>query len=188
VVKPEEGNVTTAPVPDADPADPYDVAKLARRMDISAATARRYARRAVTIPDGRQITGWPPGMAGGQLLEHRLRDKLAAQLGGITEANMPYGRPDVLTATTVFEVEPAKNWRHGVSQVLSYSAQTGLPPAIALFGAIHHDTLLKLYLKIRDGMGRANYGTIALWWWAGAAWTPISSRARCRNMPAPGPQ
>ena len=54
-------------------------------------------------------------MAGGQLLEHRLRDKLAAQLGGITEANLPYGRPDVLTATAVFEVEPAKNWRHGVS-------------------------------------------------------------------------
>lgn len=92
------------------------------------------------------------------------------------------------SSTAVFEVEPAKTWRRGVSQVLSYSAQTRLPPAIALFGAIHHDALLKLYLKIRHGMGRANYGAIALWWWAGAAWTPISSRARCRNMPAPGPQ
>jgi hypothetical protein len=180
--------VTAAPAQDVDPADPYDVAELACRMGVSPATARRQLRRAVTLPDGRQVAGWPPGMAGGQLLEHRLRDKLAAQLDGITEANLPYGRPDVLTATAVFEVEPAKNWLHGVSQVLSYSAQSGLPPAIALFGAIHHDALQKLYLKIRDGMGRANYGAIALWWWAGAAWTPISSRARCRNMPALGPQ
>jgi hypothetical protein len=180
--------VTAEPAPDADPADPYDVAELGCRMDVSPATARRHLRRAVTLPDGRQVTGWPAGMAGGQLLEHRLRDKLAAQLGGITEANLPYGRPDVLTASAVFEVEPAKNWRHGVSQVLSYSAQAGLSPAIALFGAIHHDALLKLYLKVRDGMGRANYGAIALWWWAGTAWTPISSRSRCRNMPAPGPQ
>ena len=180
--------MTAVPAPDAHPADPYDVAGRARRMDVSPATARRHLRRAVTLPDGRQVTGWPAGMACGQLLEHRLRDKLAAQLGGITEANLPYGRPDVLTATAVFEVEPAKNWRHGVSQVLSYSAQTGLPPAIALFGAIHHDALLKLYLKIRDGMGYANYGTIALWWWAGVVWTPISSRSRCRNMPVPGPQ
>ena len=124
-------------------------------------------------------------MAGGELLEHRLRDKFAAQLG-VTVANLPYGRPDVLTATAVFEVEPAKNLRHGARQVLGYSAQASLPPAIALFGAIHHDALLKLYLKIRDGMGRANAGAVALWWWAGVAWTPISSRARCRNMPAPG--
>ena len=158
-------------------------------MDVSpAAVARRYLRRTITLPDGREITGWPPGTARGRLLEHKLRDKLAAQLGGITEANLPYGRPDVLTATAVFEVEAAKNWRHGVSQVLSYSAQSGLPPAIALFGAIHHDALLKLYLKIRDCLGRANYGAIALWWWAGVGWTPISSRSRCRNMPAPGPQ
>lgn len=178
----------TAPSPDADLAASYDVAELACLMDVSPATVRRHQRGTVTLPDGRQITGWPPGMAGGRLLEHRLRDELAAQLGGITEATLPYGRPDVLTATAVFEVEPAKNWRHGISQVLSYSAQVGLPPAIALFGAIHHDALLKLYLKIRDGMGRSNYGAIALWWWAGTAWTPISSRARCRNMPAPGPQ
>ena len=87
-----------------------------------------------------------------------------------------------------FEVEPAKNWRHGGGQVLGYSVQVGLLPEIALFGAIHHDALLTLYLKIRDGMGRANYGAVALWWWDGAAWTPISSRARCRNIPARGPQ
>ena len=101
--------------------------ELARLMGIAPSTARKYLRRAVTLPDGRQVTGWPPGTAGGRLLEHQLRDKLAAQLGGITEAALPYGRPDVLTASAVFEVEPARQWRHGVRQVLAYPAQTGLP-------------------------------------------------------------
>lgn len=167
------------------PADPYDIAEMARRMDVAPATARRYLREAVTLPDGRQVTGWPPGAAGGRLLEHRLRDRLAAQLGGITEANLPYGRPDVLTAKAVFEVERARNWRHGVRQVLAYSAQTSLPPAIALFGAINRDALLQLYLKLRGDMYRGNAGAIALWWWGGASWTPVSSRKQCRNMPVP---
>ena len=90
-------------------------------------TTRNYLRATISLPDGRQINGWPPGSAGGQLLEHRLRDELATQLGGITEAQLPYGRADVLTKDTVFEVEPAENWRHGVRQVLAYAAQVGLP-------------------------------------------------------------
>ena len=105
-------------------------------MGVTPETARSYLREVVILPDGRQITGWPPGAAGGQLLEHRLRDNLATQLGGITEAQLPYGRADVLTKDTVFEVEPAENWRHGVRQVLAYAAQVGLPPAVALFGTV----------------------------------------------------
>jgi hypothetical protein len=100
-------------------------------MGVTPETARSYHRETVILPDGRRIAGWPPGAASGQLLEHRLRDNLATQLGGITEAQLPYGRADVLTKDTVFEVEPAENWRHGVRQVLAYAAQVGLPPAVA---------------------------------------------------------
>src|SRR5487761_1268337 len=113
--------------------------ELATLMGVSAETARGYMRASVTLPDGRSIAGWQPGTAGGQLEEHRLRDKLAAQLHGITEAVLPYGRADVLTASAVFEVEPVKNWRHGVRQALAYSAQTNLPPAVALFGPVTAD-------------------------------------------------
>jgi hypothetical protein len=160
------------------------VGDLAARMEVSPATARRYLRQAITLPDGRQITGWPPGTAGGRLEEHRLRDKLAAQLRGITEACLPYGRADVLTATAVYEVETARKWRGGVRQVLAYAAQTGLPPALALFGTIHRDDLLELYIKLRGEMWwRSGAVPIALWWWNGAVWEHISSRSRCRNMP-----
>jgi hypothetical protein len=83
-----------------------DIGTLADLMGVAPGTARRCLRRTITLPGGRQITGWPPGTVGGNLEEHRLRDKLAAQLHGITEANLPYGRADVLTAAAVFEVEP----------------------------------------------------------------------------------
>jgi hypothetical protein len=65
---------------------------------------------------------------------------------------------------------------------MAYSAQTGVPPALALFGTIHHDALLKLYLKIRGDRWHGNAGAIALWWWTGHTWTPISSRTRCVNI------
>lgn len=157
--------------------------ELAGRMGVTAGTARRYLRGQITLPDGRQIIGQQPGTAGGQLEEHRLRDKLAEQIHGITEAVLPYGRADVLTAAAVFEVERHRTWQNGARQALAYSAQTGLPPALALFGTIHRDDLLKLYLKLRGDMWHGNAGAIALWWWTGYAWTDISSRTRCVNMP-----
>jgi hypothetical protein len=180
--------MTAGPTGECELADPYDVAELARCMAVTPATARRYLRRAITLPDGRKVYGWPPGAAHGRLLEHQLRDKLAAQLGGITEAVLPYGRADVLTATAVFEVERHRSWRHGAQQVLAYSAQTGLPPAVALFGPIHHDDLLSLYLKLRGDPYHGNAGALALWWWNGYGWEHVSSRTRCRNMPAPRDQ
>jgi hypothetical protein len=66
-------------------------------MGVSPATAPRHLRKAVTLPDGRQIAGQAPAVSGGKLPEHELRDKLASQLDGITEAVLPYGRADVLT-------------------------------------------------------------------------------------------
>ena len=160
-----------------------DWSKLAGLMGVTAGTARHYVRGQIALPDGRQITGQQPGTAGGQLEEHRLRDKLAEQLHGITEAVLPYGRADVLTAKAVFEVERYRTWRNGARQALAYSAQTGLPPALALFGTIHRDDLLKLYLKLRANMWHGNTGAIALWWWTGHSWADISSRTRCVNMP-----
>lgn len=38
--------------------------------------------------------------------EYRVRDDLARQVGGLTEAHLPLGFADVLTAQAVFEVEP----------------------------------------------------------------------------------
>lgn len=172
-------------VPGSQPLYPATLEEFAALMDVSPRTVRRYQRASVQLPDGRYVYGWPPGTAPARLTEHRLRDQLAAQLHGITEAVLPYGRADVLTRNAVFEVEPRRSWRNGIRQALAYSAQTGLPPAIALFGAIHHDELLKLYLKLRDQRLHANAGPIALWWWTGGTWIHISARSRCRNMPAP---
>jgi hypothetical protein len=120
-------------------------------MGVTPETGRSYHRETVILPDGRRITGWSPGAAGGQLLEHRLRDNLATQLGGITEAQLPYGRADVLTKDTVFEVEPAENWRYGVRQVLAYAAQVGLPPAVALFGTVAAERMLAVYEQLSGG-------------------------------------
>lgn len=156
--------------------------ELAALMDVTAQTARRYLRESVTLPDGRQIIGWPPGTAGGQLLEHRLRDKLAAQIGGITEAVLPYGRADVLTAQSVFEVEPAQHWRNGVRQALAYSAQVALPPSVALFGKMSLDGMLAVYEKLSGGQfARRSATPVALWWWDGSRWQHVTGRGKCRD-------
>lgn len=160
------------------PLNPEDVAEVAARMQISPATARRYMREQVTLPDGRVITGHAPGASAVTLPEHDLRDRLAKQLGGITEASLPFGLADVLTANTVFEVEPCGSWRHGVRQALAYSAQTDLPPAVALFGRGTPGEVLKLYKELGG-----NWPPIGLWWWTGYTWTQVTSRRSCRFMP-----
>jgi hypothetical protein len=162
------------------PVTPEELEKLAARLDVAPSTARRYLRASITLPDGRVITGQLPGCAGVTVTEHRLRDELASQLRGITEASLPYGRADVMTAAAVFEVETAANWRTGMRQVLAYSAQCGLPPALALFGKAHRDEVLELYLRLRDGKP-----PVQLWWHSGYGWQHITSRRVCRNMRAP---
>jgi hypothetical protein len=112
------------------------------------------------------------------LEEHWVHDVLAVQLGGLTEACLPCGRPDVLTSRAVFEVELYKSWRHGARQVLAYSAQCGLPPALALFGLIHRDDLFRFWRKLQD-----RDPAIGLSWWTGRRRDQITSRARCVTMP-----
>ncbi len=135
---------------------------------------RRYRLRPVTVPNGRTVTGAMPGRSAITLLEHALRDELATTVGGVTEASLGYGRADVLTADTAFEVEPAKAWRHAVRQAIGYAAQTGCEPAVALFGAAHAEQVADIYLRLRDGQPPA-----ALWWYSDGHWQRISSRGAC---------
>jgi hypothetical protein len=160
------------------PLTPEELADLAARYDVSPQTARRYLQAFVTLPDGRQIRGQAPGTAGVQHPEHVLRDVLARQLRGITEALLPYGRADVATATHVFEVESAPKWREGVRQVLAYAAQCGLAPAVALFGPVDRVGMLKLRTKLCQGRP-----PVELWWWGGRRWEQITANSRCRNFP-----
>ena len=140
----------------------------------------RQGRQTIELPDGRTVRGRIPGLSGTVHLEHYLRDELARRIRGVTEANLPYGRPDVMTDQAVFEVEPLAKWRNGVRQVLAYSAQTGLEPTLALFGAAKNDQVLKLYLKLRDGSPRVH-----LWWYSGRGWESVHSRRCCTVMRAP---
>jgi hypothetical protein len=143
----------------------------------------RYLRRWVELPDGRRVYGRDPGRSFVTQVEHVLRDELARTVRGVVEAVLPFGRADVLTTRAVFEVEPAQRWRSGVRQALTYAAQTGLPPNVALFGAAHRNQVLKTYLTLRDkGFG------VGLWWFDGWVWRSIHARTQCLNMRAPDEQ
>jgi hypothetical protein len=141
----------------------------------------RYSRKWITLPDGREVAGRSPGRSGVSCFEHLLRDQLARQIGGVTEVCLPYGSADVMTTRLVFEVESLAKWRHGVRQVLGYAAQTGLPPALALYGDALRDDVLKMYIKLRDGSPR-----IHLWWHTGQTWREIHNRTLAgKNMVTP---
>jgi hypothetical protein len=143
----------------------------------------RYLRRWVVLPDGRRIYGRDPGRSFVTQVEHVLRDELARTVRGVVEAVLPFGRADLLTTQAVFEVEPARQWRSGVRQALTYAAQTGLSPTVALFGAAHRDLVLKTYLTLRDnGFG------VGLWWFDGRVWRNIHARTQCLTMRAPDDQ
>lgn len=135
---------------------------------------------AIRVPNGTLVAGRMPGFSGVTLLEHQLRDRLAFDVGGLTEATVPYGRVDVLTSTIAFEVEPIRSWRYGVRQALAYGAQTGCSPAVALFGAASSDAVLKMYLTMRDVPP-----PIDLWWWSRGKWDHITSRRACVVMRTP---
>jgi hypothetical protein len=156
-------------------------------LGISDTAIKRHGKIRVTVPIGRTVTGWMPGLSGGTLAEHVLRDRLAQQIRGVTEASLGYGRADVLTATTVFEVEHHTKWRTAVRQALQYAAQTGCTPAVALFGdGMTTDQMLHLFLRLRDGKP-----PMQLWWYgpgygdmALPMWHSIGSRVEasaCRG-------
>lgn len=103
-------------------------------------------RNQITSPDGRSFSGrWaqdmPPTGEGPYIAA------LARTVGGACEVVLPVGRADVATNETVFEVEPASQWRIGARQALSYAGQSGLAPALALFGPADY---LPIYLFIRN--------------------------------------
>jgi hypothetical protein len=146
------------------------------------------ARESVRLPNGRFVYGMLPGYAGSSREEHRLRDKLAHQLRAttkaITEARLPFHlSADVMTESAVFEVEPRCSWRHGASQALGYAVVSGLPPALALFGAARREEVLEIYIEIRNTPLQGAVAPIELWWWAGNRWDRIISRSCCTNMP-----
>lgn len=103
-------------------------------------------RNIITTPTGRRLRGrWPQDMP--PTGEGPYIAALAQQLGGACEVALPVGRADVATKTTIFEVEPAHQWRTAVRQAYGYAGQTELTPAIALFGEANY---LQIYLFVRD--------------------------------------
>lgn len=137
-------------------------------------------RPCLTLENGHLVRGQYPGASAVVHAEHLLRDQLALEVRGLTEASLPFGRADIITPDSVFEVESLKTWRKGAHQVLAYHAQTGFTPTLALFGAASRDEILKIFLKLRDGFPR-----IHLWWHDGYGWQQINARRDCRTMREP---
>lgn len=163
-----------------------------------------HRRGSIQLPGGRSITGIRPGLAGNRgrpsmdllrarrhgcpatetVEEHQLRDDLARQLGGVTEADVPLGFADMATRKAVFEVEPRHSWQDGARQVLAYSAQCGLPPALALFRAIPAAEMLTVLTELRAmDLPGLHADFIDLLWWTGQAWQQITSPELCADMP-----
>ena len=165
--------------------------------------AQRH-RALIHLPDGRTVSGIRPGHAGNRggesrdlllarkrgcpatetVQEYRVRDDLARQVGGLTEANLPLGFADVVTGQAVFEVEPRHTWREGARQVLTYAAQCGIPPALALFRAIPATEMLDIFTELRAiSLHGLRDDFIDLWWWTGQTWQQITSPVLCTDMP-----
>ena len=138
--------------------------------------AKRIRAR-LTLPDGSTAKASQPGQGRRVLEEHRLSDELAKQVDGVIELVLPYGRAEVATSTTVWEVERVSNWRDGVRQVLAYSVQSQLSPALGLFGVAPRAHVLDVYLRLRDGSP-----PIALWWYKHGRWVQITSRRACTEV------
>lgn len=103
--------------------------------------------------------------------ESYYRDKLAAQVGGRPEAVLPFGRADVLTDTTVYEVEPAKRWREGVAQALQYAAQVPQRGAVAFYG----DGVPRA--KVQVELAKLPAPGLELWWLEGEQFVCIDRAA-----------
>ena len=101
------------------------------------------------------------GPAAPALNESHYRDILARQVGGRTEVTLPFGRADVMTDTTVWEVEPVGRWRQGVAQALQYAAQVPQRGAVAIYGK---DVPLA---DIRRMVGALPPPGLEVWWLAG---------------------
>lgn len=126
-------------------------------------------RKYVQAPYGTFSGRWPNDAAS-RLHEHRLSADLARHVGGAVEVVLLCGRADVATNSDIFEVEPIDNWRHGLQQVLAYSAETGLRPNLALFG--ERGDASDIYLKLRD----RTHSRVTLWLHDRYQWGRITNR------------
>lgn len=128
-------------------------------------------RNSVLTPSGRRFAGrWPQDMP--QTGEGPYIAALARTVHGACEVVVPLGRADVANASHIYEVEPVGSWRSGARQVLAYAWQTGLTPALALFGPAEYE---RIYLFLRDRLPG-----IDLWVWRDG-WERTTSRASARR-------
>lgn len=115
--------------------------------------------------------------AAGPKPEAWYRDLLASQLGGQIEAELPFGRADVLTDGSVFEVEPAFHWRIGVRQVLAYAAQASRQPALALYGKP------AMASAVLGHLGQLPPPGVDLWWFTGDGFARIATEEDAAAVP-----
>lgn len=80
------------------------------------------------------------------ILESKVRDHFAARyVNAQTEVRTPFGRVDVVARGYVIEVKHYPQWRRAVRQALAYSKETGLAPAVAVYGDMTADEAVRLY-------------------------------------------
>jgi excisionase family DNA binding protein len=137
--------------------------------------ARRFGERSWMIPVS--ADGNPEVIPRGGEPERTLRDLLAKQIGGRTEVAVPFGTIDVCTEDTAFEVEHEAGWRSGIRQVLASSAQCGLKPALALFGASSGKDVEKRHSRLVEASPH-----VQLWWFDGSVWVQITGPEDYRDM------
>jgi DNA-binding CsgD family transcriptional regulator len=103
------------------------------------------------------------------------RDELAAQVGGVVELLMPFGRADVATQTDVFEVEPADRWSTGLQQAAAYGVLSGRRPNLAIYA----ETIIPVEKAVRIFEAMADLPTpIGLWIRGPNGWTTVERRPR----------
>ena len=54
-------------------------------------------------------------------VEHKIRERLKNQLGGLTEVSTPAGRIDLLTDDEIIEIKRINDWKAAFGQILVYS-------------------------------------------------------------------
>lgn len=116
----------------------------------------------VTTAAGRCFHGRLPGDVDGADGEASYIKALAESVDGLVEVRLPVGQADVATNETVFEVEPASQWRTGVRQAYGYAGMSGLAPAVALFGKADYRSIAAQIERTMPGL--------ALWVWADDQW------------------
>ncbi len=158
-------------------------------MHVLATTESRGNRRvrgSIQLDDGTRLTGLLPGHAKASSEEHKLRNELACQQGGIVEVSVGFrARVDVATDRAIFEVKARHLWLRAARQVAGYSALCGLPPALALFGPAQRSDMVKISAALAEGKlrGVPRAGPIGLWWWTGARWSHLNPGRAASDMP-----